>query len=311
MKKILIIGGTGQLGLILSKHLIRKNKKIIITSRYKKNIIKKKNFEITQLDIFNKREIKNLIEKYNPESIFYFAGQSSPKISFLKKNQTIKSNFLGCKNFLEVIINNDKNIKFFNAASCEMYGNIKGKIKVNSIKKPVSPYGIAKLKSFQLTKFYRTQKNLKAYNIIFFNTESIFRKRYYLIPKICFAAINAKKYGKITSFGNLKIEREWNWGDDQCKMLLRFYKKKPQDFILSNGKKYSIKEMLNFAFNYFKLDYKKYVKIDKKLFRKNEVINKKSDYQNCLKRNGIKKFNFIFGKQLISLMILHYLKKYK
>ena len=74
------------------------------------------------------------------------------------------------------------------------------------------------------------------------------------------AAINANKYGTITAFGNLNISREWNWCEEQIKYLLKFSNKKPQDFLLSNGKCYSAREMLFYAFNFFNLDYKNFVK---------------------------------------------------
>ena len=86
------------------------------------------------------------------------------------------------------------------------------------------------------------------------------RSREYFIPKICIAAINAQKFNLRTAFGNLNISREWNWCEEQVKYLLCFIEKYPQDFILSNGKSYSAKQMIGFAFQYFNLDYKKFIK---------------------------------------------------
>ena len=120
--------------------------------------------------------------------------------------------------------------------------------------------------------------------------------RYHLLPKICLAAIKAKKFNKKTSFGNLNISREWNWADEQMKLLLKFIKKKPQDFILSNGKSFSALEMLNFAFKYFNLDYRNLVNIEKKYFRKNDINIKISDYKNCLK-SKLKRKSIIYGKK--------------
>lgn len=77
--------------------------------------------------------------------------------------------------------------------------------------------------------------------------------------------------------------------DDQCDLLVKFVKKKPQDFILSNGKPYSVKKMINYAFQYFKLDYTKYIKVSKKFYKKGEAIKKKSDYLYYLNKNNIKK----------------------
>ena len=152
---------------------------------------------------------------------------------------------------------------------------------------------------------------MKTYNAIIFNTESFFRKKEYLIPKICFAAILAKNKNKKTNFGNLNISREWNWCDEQSLILLKFLKKKPQDFILSNGKNFSAIQMIRFAFNYFKLDYKKYIIKDKRFIRKKDVTNKLSNYKACLKRNNITRRDTIYGKKLVIKIIKYYLNTYK
>jgi len=308
MQTALIIGGTGQLGRTLKLHLIKKKIKPVITTRYKKNELNKKNFVIVKLDIYNKNEIYSLIFNHKPKFIFYFSGQSSPSISFFKKNETIKSNYIGCRNFLDVIKKNNFDVKFFNATSSEIFAYTKKKITSESLKKTNSPYGYSKLKSFNITKKYRNKYKLKTFNIIFFNTESIYRNKKFLIPKICMAAINAKKFKKKTSFGNLNVVREWNWADDQCRILIKFLDKKPQDFILSNGKRYSVLEMIKFAFEYFSLNHEDYIMVNKKLIRKKEVIEKKSNYKIYLRKNKIKEPNFIFGKKLIHKIIEHILK---
>ena len=192
-----------------------------------------------------------------------------------------------------------------------MYGHIKGKINLSTPKKPLSPYGHAKKKSFNLVKKYRERYNMNNYNAILFNSESYLRKKNFLIPKICFAAINAYKYGKKTTLNNILVSREWNWCESQCELMFKFLKKEPQDFISSNGKCFSIKEMLKFAFEYFKLDYKDFIKVKNVYLSKNEVKIKKTNYLQCLKKNNIK-INFkIFGGILIKKMIKFYLNEKK
>jgi len=307
----IIVGGTGQFGISIAKLLLKKSYKIIITTRnLKKKInLKDKNLKINKLNIYNKNQIKNLFKKNNPYIIFFLAGQSSPVKSFKSKKETFKSNFLGCKKILEVIKNEKINCKFLNAASSEMFGKINGKIKISSPKKPTNPYGYAKLKSFEITKKYRLKNNLKTYNAIIFNTESYLREKNYLIPKICMAAIKAKKYGTKTEFGNINMSREWNWCDEQSKYLLKFLNKEPQDFILSNGKNYSIIQMLKYAFNYFSLDYLKYTSSNQKYFRIKDIKHKHSDHINCLKRNKIKRKMSVYGKKIIELMIKNFIKQ--
>lgn len=304
----LIIGGTGQFGITLKDKLNKKNKKVVITSRFKKNVIKKKLFEITVLNIFNKKHIKRIIKRYKPKYIFYFAGQSSPSVSFKKKEETIKSNYLGAKNVLEIIYENNFNVKFFYAASSEMYGKVKSKISLKTKKQPISPYGLSKLKGFNLTQKFRKKFNLLTYNAIIFNTESILRDKSFFIPKVCLAAINAYKYKTKTAFGNLNIKREWNWCEDQCDLIIKFLKKKPQDFIISNGKCFSAQQMLKFAFSYFNLNYKNFILKDKSFLRPADIEIKQSKFNESLLKNQIKIKNFTYGKKMINLMIKHYLK---
>ena len=312
----IIVGGSGQLGISLSKLLLNKNQNVVITTRNiisskKKIPFKHKRLRLFKLDVLKKKQISFLLKKFNPDYIFYFAGQSSPNLSFNKKETTHLSNVIGCKNFLEILQNHNFKTKFINASSSEIFAETSKKITIKSKKKPISPYGKAKLDSFNITKFYREKKNLKTYNAIIFNTESFYRKREYLMPKICIAAINAKKYQKKTFFGNLDIIREWNWSDEQIVYLMKFINKKPQDFILSNGYSYSAKKMISFAFEYFDLNYKKYVLTDKKFIRKKDFIFKKSNFLVCLDRNNIRRTSKIYGKKLIHSLIRYYLNEKK
>jgi len=312
----IIAGGSGQFGVYLSQFLLKKGYKIIITTRNvklakKKIFIKNKNLVLTKLNVLKKKEIKKLIFKYDPELIFYFASQSSPKISFEKKKITLNSNYEGCKNFLEVIQKEGVDCKFINATSSEIFSETKRKINLKSKKKPLSPYGKAKLMSFNKTKYFREKKNIKAYNAIIFNTESFLRKRDYLIPKICLAAINAYNFNTKTAFGNLDVSREWNWCEEQVKYLTYFIRNKPQDFILSNGKPYTAKKMLNFAFRYFNLDFKKFVSFKKNLLRKKDFRLKHSDHISCLKRNNMNRKSKIYGKRLVHTLIKYYLNEKK
>ena len=145
-KSAIIIGATGQYGLILANLLIKKKYEVYSTtrSRIKLNNLKKKykNIKFIKLNIYSKNKIKNLLLKKRPSIIFYFAGQSSPTLSFIKKKETFASNYKGCKNFLEVIHENNIAVKFFNATSSEMFGHVKGKINHNSPKNPLKIFQI-------------------------------------------------------------------------------------------------------------------------------------------------------------------------
>ena len=316
-KKIsIIVGGSGQLGISLIKILLKKKFEVVVTTRNikkarKKVSIKNKNLKFIFLNFLKKNEILFLLKRFKPNYIYYFAGQSSPLISYKKNKVTYLSNVKGCQNFLEIINLKDKKIKFINASSSEIFSAKVKKIKPSSKKIPISPYGKAKLISFNKTKFFREKKNLKAYNSIIFNSESYFRDKSFLIPKICLAAIKAKKFKKKTSFGNLDVSREWNWCDEQTRYMVEFAEKKPQDFILSNGKSFTARQMLSFAFNYFNLNYKSFIKVNKSFVRPKDFLTKKSEFKLCLKRNGIKRNSKIYGKKLIHTLIKYYLNEKK
>ena len=314
MKKkiVIIVGGSGQFGITLTKSLLKKKQKVILTTRNIRAAKKKIKFSnkyltIIKLNVLSFRSVNNLIKFIKPNKIFYFAGQSSPVISFKKGEETLLSNFKGCENFLLSLKKNNLNCKFINASSSEIFAETNKKINIYSKKLPISPYGKAKYLSYKLTKNYREIENIRAYNAVIFNTESLYRDKNYLIPKICIAAINAYKYQKTTAFGNLNISREWNWCEEQVKYLIKFSDKRPQDFLLSNGKCYSAKEMLVYAFNFFDLNYRKFVKKSNNFVRRKDFKSKRSNYIDCLKRNRIKRVSKIYGEKLVIKLIKYYL----
>ena len=98
--------------------------------------------------------------------------------------QTLKSNYIGCKNFLDALKFLKLKTKFFNTSSSEIFSDTKKRITISSKKKPISPYGVAKLLSFNLTKKFRKIDNLNVYNLVFFNSESFFREKTYLMIEI-------------------------------------------------------------------------------------------------------------------------------
>ena len=98
----IIVGGSGQFGIILAKKLLKRNHKVIITSRNVKEAKKRissnnKKLEIIKLNILTKKQIEKILKKNKPNYIFYFAGLSSPGLSFKKPKETFLSNYQGCK----------------------------------------------------------------------------------------------------------------------------------------------------------------------------------------------------------------------
>jgi len=314
-KTALLVGGTGQIGLYLSKYLIKKKYKVFITSRkIKKKTIEKLDYlkikrkvKLLTVKKFEIKKIKKILLFCRPNEIYYLAGQSSVAESFKKKKETFKSNVDGCHKFLESTRLFLKDAKFFNASSSEIFGNSKKKIRINTKKNPVSPYGKAKLNSFKITDQYRKKYKLKTYNGIIFNSESYLRSKKYLIPKICLAAINTKKDNSfITEFGNIDIYRDWGWSEEQVKFIWKHMQKKPGNFIIATGKSFKARNLIEYAFKTLKLNYKKNIKISKKYIRPKEInkieVNVSKKNQSELKVNGI---------MIIRRLLRYYIKKGK
>jgi GDPmannose 4,6-dehydratase len=301
--KVLIIGGTGQIGFYLAKLLADKNIDTYISTRnpkdkkldkFKKNL----NFKINilKLNIYNKKDITNCLKKIKPNYIFYLAGQSSVQKSFYKKKETLLSNYLGCKNILDTIVDSNLDLKFFNATSTEIFGNKKIKLKISTNKNPVSPYGQSKLKSFNLLKNYRKKFKLKLYNGILSNCESFIRPQNFILPKICISAIEAKKKiaeGKIAKFefGNINIKRDWGWAEEYVKTIWNKMQNQEYDFFVATGKSFYLKKLIYLAFNKLNLNWKNHIIINKKFFRKHEINSVEvylSKKQKKMKVNGKK-----------------------
>ena len=316
MKVALIIGGTGQIGVYLANQLLKRKYKVFISSRkitnHKKNkfkiinIYKKVNF--IKLNLYKKEEILKLIKKVKPETIYYLAGQSNVDKSFINPKETIDSNFYGCKNVLESLEEIKFSGKFLNVASSEIFGNQKGFKSLNKKLKPVSPYGKAKLKSFNLTRNFRKKFNLKTYNAILFNCDSILRPKNFVIPKICLSAIRAfRGYKEKVKFGDISVVRDWGWVEEYVECIYKITQKKPDDIIIATGKYFKLKDLIQYAYAFFDLNWKDYIIQTNKLKRPQEMKEVKVNTKQTQNKIGWKaKTN---GKEVILKLIKYYLNK--
>ena len=316
MKIALIIGGTGQIGVYLANQLLKKKYKVFISSRKiteaKRNkfkiinIYKKVNF--IKLNLYNKKKVKELIKKIKPDNIYYLAGQSSVDKSFKKPKETIISNFYGCKNVLESLKEIKFSGKFLNVVSSEIFGNQKGFKSLNKKLKPVSPYGVAKLKSFNLTKKFRKKFKIKTYNAILFNCDSILRPKNFVIPKICLSAIKAfDGYKEKIKFGDLNVVRDWGWVEEYVEAIYKITQKKPDDIIIASGKYFKLKDLIKYAYQFFNLDWEDYIIQTNKLKRPQEIREVKVNIKQTHRKIGWKAKTD--GKKVILKLIKYYLKK--
>ena len=304
-KKNLIIG-SGVLAAYLSFELLKNRENVVVTSRAKKknyknfqylNIQKKIRFE--KLNVKDKIEIENLIKTYDPDKIFYFAGQSSLTKSIRIKKDTFESHFIGTKNFLDILKKNNLKCKFFKANSGYIFDSQNGKIDLKSkFSSNKNAYIQAQQKTFKIINKYR-KFNLNLFNLVFLQIESPLRPNDFFIKKACLGA----KFKKKIKVGNIKTYRDYSWITEVIKAIVLTSTLRSNNFIISAGKKLSGEEILKISYKLNKLNYKKYYEINKKFIRKNETKTLVGSYKN--NRYLKKKFGFefkIFRNELINKM---------
>ena len=267
MKKALIFGITGQDGSYLAELLIKKKYEVhgvkrrsssINTSRidhlYQDFKKKKKFFYLHYGDVTDSFSISSLINKIRPDEIYNLAAQSHVAVSFEVPEYTANADAIGALRILESIKSNkfQKKTKFYQAGTSEMFG------KVQTIPQneetpfyPRSPYGVAKVYAHWITKNYRESYKMFACNGILFNHESPRRGETFVTKKITMAIANiVKKKQKILYLGNIDALRDWGHAKDYVESMWKILNsKKPDDFVISTGKTYSVRKFVEIAFN--------------------------------------------------------------
>ena len=245
-------------------------------------------------------EIDRIFNKYNFDEVYNLAAQSFVGTSFNSPLNTANITGLGVLRILETIKTKNKKIKFYQASSSEMFGEVLENFQNEKTPlNPQSPYAIAKVFGHYMTKNYRQSYGIYAVSGILFNHESPLRGEEFVTRKIIIGLIKIIK-GDLNhlELGNIYAKRDWGFAKEYVEaMWLMLQQKKPEDFVISTGKTYSIKDFINKATKILNLktkwsgkglneklintdDGKTIVKINSKFFRPAEV--------NILKGNAMK-----------------------
>ena len=312
MKKALITGVTGQDGSYLSELLLEKGYNVLGVMRRSSSfntsrinhIYKNKNFDTRYGDLLDPISIANLIDEFKPDEIYNLGAMSHVRISFDMPRFTLETNALGPVGILEYIRKHAPRTKFYQASSSEMFGATKSKPPFNLDSKfhPQSPYGVSKVAAFHLTRIYREGYGLFAANGILFNHESPRRGEIFVTRKITRGiALILKGKMKKLHLGNIEAKRDWGHSKDYVRAIhLIMQQKKSDDYVVATGETHSIREALQFCFKEVGLDWKKYVVIDKKYFRPNEVPYLRGDASKIQKLGWKPKYNW---KSLLKEML--------
>jgi len=225
-------------------------------------------------DLADGNILSRLLQDIRPSEIYNLGAQSHVGVSFKTPIYTADVVALGTLRLLEAVRQLDYPVRFYQASSSEMYGQVAEVPQSESTPfHPRSPYGVAKVYSFWQTVNHREAYGTFACNGILFNHESPRRGETFVTRKITRAATRIKLGLQERLFlGNLDAERDWGFAGDYVRaMWLILQQDKPEDFVIATGERYSVREFLERAFGLLDLDYRECVEIDERYFRPAEV----------------------------------------
>ena len=328
MKTALITGISGQDGAYLAKFLLEKKYKIIGLDRRSS---RSDSWRLNYLGINNKiiLEYSDLIEissmqrifyKYNIDEVYNLAAQSFVASSFNTPVTTCDVNALGVLRILEIIRNSKKKIKFYQASTSEMFGEVfKSSQNEITLFNPQSPYAISKVFGHYITQNYRKSYKIFACSGILFNHESPLRGEEFVTRKITIGLAKIiNKEIDCLYLGNIDSKRDWGYAEDYVKaMWLMMQKKVANDYVIATNQSYSVKDFINEAVKYYGLEIfwkgkglaqkainkknnKIIIKIDPKFYRPSEVNYLRGDARKAAKILKWKpKINF---RKLVEIM---------
>ena len=261
MKKALITGITGQDGSYLAELLIEKGYEVhgIVRRSSSFNTSRIDHiFSTLKLhygDLVDSQSLNTLINDIKPDEIYNLGAQSHVKVSFEVPDYTAQVDALGTLRLLEAIrgCKLENHTRFYQASTSELYGLVQETPQKETTPfYPRSPYGVAKLYGFWIVKNYREAYNLHASSGILFNHESPRRGETFVTKKITSGLKNIMN-GKqeILELGNLNSKRDWGHAKDYVKaMWLMLQQEQPDDYVISTGEQYSVREFVEKAATY-------------------------------------------------------------
>jgi len=310
MKVALITGVTGQDGSYLAELLLKKGYEVhgikrrassLNTQRidhiYEYHLDPNSKFKLHYGDLTDSMNITRVIQECQPDEIYNLGAMSHVKVSFDMPEYVGQVDALGTLRVLEAVrlLGLEKKTKIYQASTSELYGgmpenkNAAGFYDENSPFYPRSPYGVAKIYGFWITKNYREAYNMFACNGILFNHESPRRGETFVTRKIT-RAVARIALGQKDKFylGNLDAKRDWGHAKDYVRMMWMILQAdKPEDWVIATGETTSVREFVSMAFD----------QVDIKLEFIGEGVNEKAYVASCNNEN----YKLEIGKEVLSV----------
>lgn len=279
-RSALITGITGQDGAYLTRFLLEQGYQVhgmvrrSSLEKFDRLAEVREQIELHQGDLLDQLSLIRLLEHVKPDEVYNLAAQSFVPTSFEQPLLTGEFNALGVTRVLEAIRLINPSIRFYQASSSEMFGNIREEPQTETTPCwPRSPYGVAKVYGHWITINYRESYNLFACNGILFNHESPLRGKEFVTRKIT-DAVARIHHGlqKKLKLGNLDAQRDWGFSGDYVRaMWMMLQHDTPDDYVIATGEKHTVREFLQHAFNHVDLNWEDHVEVDPDLLRPADV----------------------------------------
>lgn len=317
MKRALITGVNGMDGSHLADFLLGKGYEVYGLER-RSSVRNRTNtahlesnpkFHFIMGDMIDQNSLYRALKESQPNEVYNLAAQSFVGSSWNIPIQTSEVNGIGVLRMLEAIReyqgDTGNKIRFYQASTSEMFGNmVENPANENTPFYPRSPYGVAKLYGYWMTKNYRESYNMFACSGILFNHEGPRRGIEFVTRKITDGVARIKLgLADSISLGNLDAKRDWGYAPCFVEgMWLMLQQEEPDDYVLATGKSHSIKEFLELAFAEIGIDdWKPYIEIDERYMRPAEVEVLCGDYSKAMNKLGWNPK--VDLKEMVSIMV--------
>jgi GDPmannose 4,6-dehydratase len=279
-KRALITGITGQDGSYLAEFLLSEGYAVYgmvrraSVDKFERIAHLMDRVELVQGDLLDQYSLISVLKDTEPHEVYNLAAQSFVPTSWAQPVLTSEFTAIGVTRMLESLRLVNKDIRFYQASSSEMYGKVRETPQSEETPfYPRSPYGVAKAYGHYITVNYRESYNLFAVSGILFNHESPRRGLEFVTRKVTDGVARIKLgLTKELRLGNLEARRDWGFAGDYVRaMWMMLQQSQPEDFVIATGVTRSVKDLVQVAFNHVGLDWEKFVKVDKAFLRPAEV----------------------------------------